>query len=72
MNRSVLRQKDAERLMKAAKNSGMVVMIDLKTLVATVIPDIHRPKVVDLAVMPPGILSPGIPARRGKEYWDED
>lgn len=58
--------------MKAAKNSGMVVLIDLKTLVATVIPDIHRPKVVDLALISPGILSVGNLAPDGKENWDED
>ncbi len=36
--RSALRQKDIERLIKAAENTGAVIQVDLKTLVATIFP----------------------------------
>lgn len=72
MSRSALRQKDTERLIKAAENQGAIVQIDLKTLVATVIPGFHRVKAIDVPLPPPGILLPGNHARRGKENWDED
>lgn len=72
MSRSVLRQKDTERLIKAAENQGAIVQIDMKTLVATVIPAVHRPKTVDLSIIPTGIFSVGNLAPDGKENWDED
>ena len=36
--RAALRQKDIERLIKAAENTGAVIQVDLKTLVATIFP----------------------------------
>ena len=38
IQRSTLRQKDLERLVKAAENTRSLVRIDMKTLVATVFP----------------------------------
>ncbi|TAA54556.1 hypothetical protein [Shinella sp. JR1-6] len=72
MKRSVLRQKDAERLIKAAENQGAIVQIDLTTLVATVFPAARGTKPVDFSVKPVGILSQGNLAPDGKENWDED
>lgn len=72
MTRSILRQKDAERLIKAAENQGAILQFDMKTLVATIIPAVNRQKPVDLSIIPRGILSVGAFAPDGKENWDED
>ena len=70
--RSALRQKDIERLIKAAENTGAVVQIDLKTLVATIFPAAKAAKDDKQPIIPAHLLSPGIPIRRGKEHWEED
>ncbi|QRM55114.1 hypothetical protein [Sinorhizobium sp. BG8] len=72
MTRSALRQADAERLIKAAQKHGAVVQFDMKTLVATIIPAVHSPAPIDAGLLPDRILPSGIPARNGKEHWDED
>ncbi|WP_249740766.1 hypothetical protein [Agrobacterium rubi] len=61
-----------ERIFRAAKSEGMAVQINIKTLVVTAIPDIHRPRLVDVVSadalnVPSGDLAPD-----GKEDWDED
>lgn len=66
--RAALRQKDIERLIKAAENTGAIVQVDLKTLVATTFPAVKG----GASVAPiPLQQSSGIPVRRGKENWDD-
>ncbi|MCL6653539.1 hypothetical protein A6R70_14705 [Agrobacterium rubi] len=72
MTRAAFRQADMERIFRAAKSEGMAVQINIKTLVVTAIPDIHRPRLVDVVSadalnVPSGDLAPD-----GKEDWDED
>lgn len=72
MTRAAFRQADMERIFRAAKSQGMAVQIDIKTLVVTAIPDIHKTELVDatsgrVANLPLGNLAPD-----GKEEWDED
>lgn len=60
MTRSNFRQRDMERIFRAAKAIGASVQIDLKTLVVTVLPT-DRPAIdADSAVVP-----------FGRENWDE-
>ncbi len=72
MTRAAFRQADMERIFRAAKSEGMAVQIDIKTLVVTAIPDIHRPKLVDVPAIDAGNLPSGNLAPDGKEEWDED
>lgn len=72
MTRAAFRQADMERIFRAAKSEGMAVQIDIKTLVVTAIPDIHRQDGVDVAASDAGNLPSGNLAPDGKEEWDED
>lgn len=72
MTRAAFRQADMERIFRAAKSEGMAVTIDIKTLVVTAIPDIHRPMLVDLVGTEGTNLPSGNLAPDGKEEWDED
>lgn len=72
MTRAAFRQADMERIFRAAKSQGMAVTIDIKTLVVTAIPAIHRPELVDTTDSSPRMLHTGNGARYGKENWDEE
>ncbi|MBB3411284.1 hypothetical protein FHT87_005237 [Rhizobium sp. BK316] len=72
MTRAAFRQADMERIFRAAKSQGMAVTIDIKTLVVTAIPDIHKQKMVDAPSIDPGMVPSGNLAPDGKEDWDED
>lgn len=67
--RSVVRQKDMERLIKAAENTGAIVQVDLKTLVATIFPAVKSTS--SRNVTPNRQLS-STPIWRGKEHWDDE
>lgn len=71
MTRAAFRQADMERVFKAAVRAGAFVQIDMKTLIATVIPGDPQ-KTVDGEGNPLGILPSGNFAPDGKENWDED
>ncbi|WP_421440011.1 hypothetical protein [Agrobacterium tumefaciens] len=72
MTRAAFRQADMERIFRAAKSEGMAVTIDIKTLVVTAFPDIHRTEGVDPAANGKPIIQTGNGAPYGKENWDED
>ena len=72
MTRAAFRQADMERIFRAAKSQGMAVSIDIKTLVVTAIPDIHRLQLVDVNSTGTPNLTSGNLAPDGKEEWDED
>lgn len=72
MTRAAFRQADMERIFRAAKSEGMSVQIDIKTLVVTAIPEIHRLEAVDRASAEAPIIPLGNLAPDGKEEWDED
>ncbi len=72
MTRAAFRQADMERIFRAAKSQGMAVTIDIKTLVVTAIPDIHRNPAVDPSSDGSPMIQSGNGARYGKENWDED
>ncbi|KQV43262.1 MULTISPECIES: hypothetical protein [unclassified Rhizobium] len=72
MTRAAFRQADMERIFRAAKSQGMAVSIDIKTLVVTAIPAIHKPDGIDASSEAPGMIRTGNGAPYGKENWDED
>lgn len=72
MTRAAFRQADMERIFRAAKSQGMSVQIDIKTLVVTAIPEIHRPDGVDRDSTGAPIIRAGNGAPYGEENWDED
>ena len=71
MSRVAFRQADMERIFRAAAKAGAVVQMDMKTLIATVIPA-DPEKLVDGEGNSLGILPSGNFAPDGKENWDED
>lgn len=60
MTRSTFRQRDLERIFKAAKATGASVQIDLKTLVITVLP-----------VAPFAVEANYVPTPFGAENWED-
>ena len=72
MSHGAFRQADLERVFRAARNAGSEVRIDIRSLIVTVIPAIHRPDEIDAANDRPRILPPGNLAPDGKENFDED
>ncbi|MCB5201655.1 hypothetical protein LH464_04065 [Neorhizobium sp. T786] len=72
MTRAAFRQADMERIFRAAKSQGMAVQIDIKTLVVTAIPDIHKHDGIDHTSAVQPIIRTGNGAPYGKENWDED
>ncbi|MBW9090871.1 hypothetical protein JNB91_23955 [Rhizobium wenxiniae] len=71
MSKVAFKQADMERIFKAAARAGSVVQMDMKTLIATILP-VDPEKLVDgegnsLAILPSGNFAPD-----GKENWDED
>ncbi len=71
MSKAAFRQADMERIFKAAAKAGAVVQMDMKTLIATVMPLVPE-KLVDSEGNPLGILPSGNFAPDGEENWDED
>lgn len=71
MSRAAFRQADMERVMRAAGRVGAFVQVDLKTLIATIIPA-EQQKLVDGEGNALGILPSGNYAPDGKENWDEE
>jgi len=61
--RGSFRQADIERIIRAARNAGAVVNVDIRTLVCTIVP---LPKDQPLAV-PTSYFKPD-----GKESWEDD
>jgi hypothetical protein len=58
-----------ERIIRAAGREGAAVQVDLRSLIVTVIPDVHKPDMVDGDKPNPGILLPGALAPDGKENF---
>lgn len=63
MSKAAFRQADMERIFRAAAVAGLSVQVDMRTLVATVIPTIHRDAGIDerrdkTRILPPGNLAP--------------
>lgn len=61
MTRATFRQADLERIMKAAKRTGSIVQIDLRTMVVSVLPQSGSVPVTD----PTAKFAPD-----GEENWD--
>lgn len=72
MTRSAFRQADMERIFRAAERQGATVQIDIRSLVVTVIPAIHKPEAVDATHGKSRNLPLGTLASDGKENWDEE
>lgn len=72
MSRAAFRQADMERVFRAARREGFAVQIDLRSLVVTAIPDIHKAPAIDGTESDGAILPSGNLAPDGKENWDED
>lgn len=72
MSHGAFRQADMERIIRAARSEGAAVQVDLRTLVVTVIPIIHRQDGLDERVGNTRILSLGALAPDGKDNFDED
>jgi hypothetical protein len=71
VSKVAFKQADMERVFKAAAAAGCIVQMDMKSLIATVIPPtVEKP--VDEYGNPLGLIPSGNHARRGKEHWDED
>jgi hypothetical protein len=62
MTRAAFRQADIERIIRAAKATGAVVQIDLRTQVVTIHPNPEKGKVDPLTGLAPD----------GPENWDDD
>jgi hypothetical protein len=71
VTRASFRQVEIERVLRAANKAGSIVQMDMKTLIATIIPAAGE-KLVDADGNPLGILPSGNLAQDGKENWDED
>jgi hypothetical protein len=71
VTRASFRQVEIERVLRAANKAGSIVQMDMKTLIATIIPAAGE-KLVDADGNPLGILPSGNIAQDGKENWDED
>lgn len=69
MSHGTFRQADMERIIRAARSEGAAVQVDLRTLVVTVIPDIHRVELLDGAAASPRILPTGNLAPDGKDNF---
>lgn len=72
MSRGAFRQADMERIIRAARNQGAAVQIDIRSLVVTLIPSAKRRDDETEAEENAGVLPPGALAPDGKENWDED
>jgi len=65
MTRAAFRQADIERTLRAAKATGSIVQIDIKTLVCTILP----PQTEQQATA--GALAPDGKERWGREDWSD-
>jgi hypothetical protein len=71
MTRVAFKQAELERVVKAAAKAGCIVQMDMKSLIATVIPPTaERP--VDEYGNPLGVLPSANLIQRGKEHWDDE
>lgn len=61
MTRTAFRQADIERIIRAAKATGAVVQIDLRTLVVTIDPNPEKEKVDPFTRLAPD----------GRENWED-
>lgn len=68
MTRAAFRQADIERLFRAAKNEGMAIHIDIKTLVVTATPTQNGS--IDVPKPSGAMIRPGNYAPDGEEDWD--
>lgn len=71
MTRAAFRQADMERIFRAAKSQGMAVQIDIRSLVVTAFPDIHKDELVDTTRGRPRILPVGNLAPDGEENFED-
>ncbi|MEX2739975.1 hypothetical protein [Rhizobium mongolense] len=71
MTRAAFRQADMERIFRAAKSQGMAVQIDIRSLVVTAIPDIHKVELVDATDGGQRILPVGNLAPDGEENFED-
>lgn len=62
-------QASVEKLIRAARKEGARIQIDMRSGLATIIPDIHRPERVDRANKKGGQSSQGNQAPDGEENW---
>ncbi len=62
MTRAAFRQADIERIIRAAKATGAIVQIDLRTLVVTIYPNAEKGNVGPLSRLAPD----------GPENWDDE
>ncbi len=71
MKRASFRQVELERVFRAANRAGSIVQMDMKTLIATIIPAAVE-KSGEAKGNSRGILPSGNFAQDGKENWDSD
>lgn len=71
MSKVAFKQADMERVFKAAAAAGAIVQMDMKSLIATVIPK-GSEKPVDADGNSLGMIPSGNFAQDGKENWDEE
>lgn len=71
MTRAAFRQADMERIFRAARREGFAVQIDIRSLVVTAFPDIHKEELVDAHGGHPRILSAGNVAPDGEENFED-
>ena len=71
MTRAAFRQADMERIFRAARREGFAVQIDIRSLVVTAFPDIHKDELVDATAGRPRILSVGNVAPDGEENFED-
>lgn len=79
MTRAAFRQADIERIIRAAKATGAIVQIDIRTLVVTIYPNPEKRKVDPLTGLAPdgpenwfgyNVIRNGTPY--GSENWDDE
>ncbi|HEY0125014.1 MAG TPA: hypothetical protein VGC14_25270 [Rhizobium sp.] len=71
MSRVAFRQADIERIIRAADRQGAAVQIDIRSLVVTVIPGIHKADYIDANAGRPRILPLGNLAPDGEENFED-
>ncbi len=72
MSRAAFRQAEFERVIRAAERQGACVQIDMRTLVATIIPGVAPKRAVDAGRDSPSFSLVGNFAPDGKDVFDED
>lgn len=70
MSHGTFRQADLERIIRAAKNEGVAVQVDLRTLVVTLIPHrtgFYEERFDQTRILPLGVLAPD-----GEDNFDDE